>query len=230
MSKSLVLSGGGEFEPASNALDRASLALTRISYPTLVIVPAAAAAHAKRTVRAGVRYFNALGAEAAFTMVVDEETAALGDKAVSLENTDVIYLTDGNPLDAVNALKGQPNALRTMLKSWERGAVISACGASAMAFCEHYWDGGTWEKGLGVFKKLAILPHYQVVAGRYTYARLKVGLPDDTQIIGLEDGTGIVVRDLTAKVIGAGAAVVFTPDDELEYLNGETFTLNSPWG
>jgi cyanophycinase-like exopeptidase len=229
LSRQIFLSGGAEFDDATIPVDKAMLALTRISFPTLVLVPAAAAAHAKRTVRAGMHYFGRLGASPAFTMVVDDQTAESGEKAVTLENCDAIYLTDGSPLDAAQTLRGS-GALKTIRNSWGRGAIFAACGASAMALCPQYWDGGVWETGLGVLKKLAVLPHHQVVAGRYSHARLSAGLPEGTQIVGLEDSTGLHIVGETAKVIGAGAAVVYTPDDELEYLHGETFTLLEVFG
>lgn len=229
MSKQIFLSGGAEFDDATIPVDKAMIALTRISFPTLVIVPAAAAAHAKRTVRAGMHYFSKLGASPAFTMVVDDATAESGEKSVTLENCDAIYLTDGSPLDAVQTLKGS-SALKIMQTSWNRGAVLAACAASAMALCEFYWDGGVWESGLGVLKKLAVLPHHQVVAGRYSYTRLRAGLPEGTQIVGIEDSTGVHIAGETAKVIGAGAATLYTPDDELEYLAGESFILRGVFG
>lgn len=229
MAKQIFLSGGAEFEEATIPVDRAMLALTRISFPTLIIVPAAAAAHAKRTVRAGMHHFSKLGASPGFTMVVDDMTAESGEKSVTLENCDAMYLTDGSPLDAVQALKGS-SALKIIKTSWGRGAILGACAASAMALCEFYWDGGVWESGLGVLKKLAVLPHHQVVAGRYTHKKLSAALPEGTQIVGIEDSTGLHIVGETAKVIGVGAAVVYTPDDEVEYLNGETFMLREVFG
>jgi cyanophycinase-like exopeptidase len=176
-----------------------------------------------------MHYFGKLGASPSFTMVVDEETAESGEKAVTLENCDAIYLTDGSPLDAVQALKGS-SALKTIKIAWGRGAVLAACAASAMALCEYYWDGGVWESGIGILKKLAILPHHQAVAGRFTHARLSQGLPEGTQIVGIEDATGLHIVGETAKVIGAGAAVLYTPKDEVEYLNSETFHIGEVFG
>jgi len=226
MTRTVVLSGGGEFEPENEALDRAMLKLTGISYPTLVIVPAAAAAHARRTVKPGVRYFDALSTETAFTMVVDDSTAENAEKQLTLENTNAIYLTDGSPLDATNVLKGS-SALRMIGRSWARGAILSACGAGAMALCAQYWEGGVWSPGLGLVQGIAILPHHQVVAGRFNYARLSQGLTPGTLVVGLDDHAGIILteRKATARVIGSGFVTVYSTGDEQDYEPGGTFDL-----
>lgn len=226
MTRTLVLSGGAEFEEGTQPLDRAMLALTRISYATLVIVPAAAAAHAKRTVRAAQVYFRALGAEPHSVMVVDEESAGAGDKAVSLENTDAVYLTDGSPLDCVQALRGS-SVLRTLVRSWDRGAVLAACGASAMALGPHFWDGAGWSEGLGLVPNAVVIPHFQLVAGRYTYERLSRDLPPTPGgarpiMIGIDDSTGVVVdASGRARVVGAGIVTILSAGEAHEYEPGQ---------
>jgi cyanophycinase-like exopeptidase len=228
--KTIVLCGGAEFEPESQRLDRAILGLTKISFPTMVVVPAAAAAHAKRTVRSASRYFKELGAEPHSVMVVDEESAEAGDKAVSLENADLIYLTDGSPLDCVTALSGS-SVLRTLTRSWERGAVVAACGASAMAMGPYFWDGGAWEPGLGLLPGIVVIPHLQLIAGRISYARLSKDLPRDEagnapHILGIDDSTGIFIEaGKPARVVGAGLVTLYTPTEEKEVEAGQRLDI-----
>jgi len=173
-----------------------------------------------------VRYFDALSTETAFTMVVDDSTAENAEKQLTLENTNAIYLTDGSPLDATNVLKGS-SALRMIGRSWARGAILSACGAGAMALCAQYWEGGVWSPGLGLVQGIAILPHHQVVAGRFNYARLSQGLTPGTLVVGLDDHAGIILteRKATARVIGSGFVTVYSTGDEQDYEPGGTFDL-----
>lgn len=230
-----VLSGGAEFTPECRPLEQSWLKLIRHHAPPVVIIPAAAAAHATRAERDSIHYFKDLRTKPFVSMIVSPETANDQVKVSELENSSAYYLTDGSPLDVVNVLK-KSEALETLLFLWrsEPNQVLVACGASAMAFCDVYLDGGVWEPGLGLLKGAVILPHHQKVAGRFTYSRLAANLPPNTKIIGIDDTTGIMVTNGTARVIGSGLVTVYTAEGEAndqdypEYSAGKTlpFPLN----
>ncbi len=237
MLKSVVLSGGAEFEPESNELNRAGLRLTRQRSPHVVIVPVAAVENPRRTVRAGERYFDSLGARTEHVMVVTAENADRGERAVqasAMEHADVIYLTDGSPLDAVKALQGT-EAFAILRRAYEAGVVLMACGASAMALGAYYWDGGVWEPGLGLFRGIAILPHHENISARFSPTRLRQTLPADTLILGLDDATGVMLdgnqsNPRQIRVTGGGTVTVYGAVSETEFTDGQVIRLQQPFG
>ncbi len=234
MARPVVLSGGAEFAPESNPLDRALLRLSGQRSPHVVIVPVAAVNNPRRAVRSGVRYFDALGARAEYVMVVDADTADLGGHAADLEHAHIIYLTDGSPLDTVTGLQGT-ETLSILRRAWESGMVLAACGAGAMALCEFYWDSGIWEPGLGLLTGFVVLPHHEIVSARFTPERLRKDLPKHLLILGLDDATGVLLNDLShaadahstqARVVGPGSVTVYRADIQTEYTDGQTFLLD----
>jgi cyanophycinase-like exopeptidase len=222
----VVLNGGNEFSTESNALNRALLRLARKQPPRVLIVPAAEANNPRKATRSGVAYFKALGADADAVLISDH--AAANDPAASapIETTEVIYLTDGNPLHALKALTDS-EALERLRRAWASGAVLAASGGAAMALCDVYWDSGVWAQGLGLLKAFVVLPHYEHVAGRLSPDRLRKDLPTGYMILGLDDSTGVVIKRQEARVVGPGTVTVYSADSEREYSDGETFALGA---
>lgn len=198
---------------------------SRERVPTLVIIPVAATDNPRKSVKAGVRYFDSLGARTEYAMVVDADTADLGGQAAAVERADVIYLSDGNPFDAVKGLRNT-EALGKILTVWHAGGVLAGCGAGAMALCERYWDSGVWEQGLGVLSGIAVLPHHQAITGRFSAERLRQGLPSDTLILGLDDATGVLINGPEVRVVGPGVVTLYRAESETDYTDGQSFTLN----
>ncbi len=221
-----VLNGGNEFSADSHALNHAMLRLVRKSAPRVVVVPVAATDNPRRAVRGGVGYFNSLGAEAESAMITDSATANDPTASAPMETTDVIYFTDGNPLSIVEILGGS-ETLAKLGRAMERGVVLAASGAAAMALCDVYWDNGVWEKGLGVLQGIVVLPHFEFVAGRYSADRLRRDLPSGHTILGLDEATGVIIDGQQVKVVGPGTVTVYDAAGEHEYEDGATFTLGA---
>ncbi len=225
MVKPLMLSGGAEFTPESNALDRAMLRQSSERVPIVVIVPVAATDNPRKVVKPGVRYFDSLGARAGYAMVVDAQTADMGGQAAEVERANVIYLPDGSPLDAVNGLRGT-HALAKMLTAWHSGAVLAGVAAGAMALCEYYWDSGNWETGLGLLTGITVLPHHEIVSARFSPERLRRDLPVNTVILGLDDATGVLINGAQVRVVGPGVVTIYRSDTETDYTDGQSFALD----
>ncbi len=227
MPGSVLLSGGDDFSPEGSALIKAVFRLAHKPHPRMVVVPVAATDNPRKASRNSTGAFNALGAQAEIAMITDAATANDPLTSAAMETTDVIYLTDGNPYDAVQSLSGS-EALAKLGRAWQRGVVLFASGASAMALCDYYWDSGVWEPGLGLLAGIVVLPHYQFVAGRFAADRLRQDLPPDHLIIGLDDATGLIVESQEARVVGPEAVTVFRADGEQEHTDGDRFTLDTP--
>jgi cyanophycinase-like exopeptidase len=222
----VVLNGGNEFSEESDALNKALLRLVRKNKPRVLIVPVAAIDNPRKAGRGGVGYFNALRAEAELAMITDRATADDPAMSAPMETADVIYLTDGNPASAV-AILADSEALARIGRAMDRGAVLAASGAAAMALCDVYWDSGVWEKGLGLLKGFVVLPHYEYVAGRFSPDRLRKDLPSGYVILGLDDSTGVIIEGQQARVVGPGSVTVFDASAEREYEDGQTLALGA---
>src|SRR6185295_1760705 len=128
----VVLNGGNEFSAESDALNKAMLRLVRKNTPRILIVPVAATDNPRKAGRSGVGYFKALRAQAELAMIMDRSTANDPAESAPMETTDVIYLTDGNPASAVEILN-DTEALAKLGRGMDRGAILAASGAAAMA-------------------------------------------------------------------------------------------------
>ncbi len=226
MSGAIVLNGGNEFSAESDALNKAMLSIARRGTPQLVIVPMGAN-NPRKAAQQGIRYFRTFGVQAESILFPDAAAANVAALSAAMESTDAIYLTDGNPLDAVRIL-ADTEALAKLRRAWERGVVIAGGGAGAMALCDLYWDSGVWEKGLGLLKGIVVIPHHELIAGRFSGERLRQGLPPEYTILGLDDATGVVITEQQARVYGPEIVTVYRPDQEQEYTNGDSFTLDQP--
>ncbi|MEP7288487.1 MAG: Type 1 glutamine amidotransferase-like domain-containing protein [Chloroflexota bacterium] len=228
MQRTIALCGGNEFDQASMAFSRAILQLIEHSQAKhIVLLPVAATDNPRKTIRNGTGHFYAVGARPEAIMVVDKATAQDPLVSAPIETADVIYLADGNPLDAVEGL-ADTEALLKIIHYWSEGAILAASGAAAMALCDLYWDSGVWEKGLGVIKGIVVLPHHANIAGRFSGERLREGLPANYTILGLDDSTGVVIRGQEAVVVGPDIVTVYRADGEQEYEDGARFTLDQP--
>ncbi len=225
MAGSVLLSGGNDFSPEGSALIKAIFRLVHKAQPRMVVVPVAATDNPRKASRNSTGAFNALGARAEIAMITDAATANDPVVSAAMESTDVIYLTDGNPFDAVESLAGS-EALAKLGRAWQRGVVLVGSGAGAMALCDYYWDSGLWTPGLGLLAGIVVLPHYQFVAGRFSADRLRHELPPDHLIVGLDDATGIIVQGQEARVVGPETVTIYRADGEQELGDGERFALD----
>jgi cyanophycinase-like exopeptidase len=225
----LVLIGGEEFSPDSNPLNQAVLRAVAEPLPRVALVPTAARDNPRKASRSGESALSKLGSRIEVVMIADPATANDPLASAPFETAEVIYLTDGSPLDAVEILAGS-EALNRLHRAWNSGTLMAASGASAMALCDLYWNGSTWEKGLGILQGIVVLPHFEFVIGRFSAARLRRDLPDNYTILGLDDSTGVIVVDQEARVIGPNTVTVYSGDNEAEYTEGTTFSLGTPPG
>lgn len=226
-----MLLGGDEFGPRSQPLNQAILRLTGKDSPRVVILPVAAENPGK-VARTGINTLNMLGASAEWTLagaksVSDQSSVPL----TGIETAHAIYLPDGGPLDATTAL-ANTEALAKVRRAWASGTILAASAAGAMALCDHYWDGGLWEPGLGLLKGIVVLPHHEMVIGRFSTDRLRQGLPEGYEILGLDDVMGVIVEQAgqECSVLGPDFVTVYRADSVEEYNDGGHFKLAVPVG
>jgi cyanophycinase-like exopeptidase len=227
---SLVLCGGSEFEPNSLPISRAILQLVKSRDQRVSIIPVAAD-NPRKVSKTGLGHFRSLNVTAESILASDSE--ALNDASIStlIETTHVIYLSDGNPLGAVEMLR-DTETYKKVTHYWKSGTILAVSGASAMALCDYYWDSGAWEQGLGLIKGLVVIPHFQYIVGRFSAERLLKDLPTGYTIIGIDDSTGVLITEQKARVVGADTVSVYSVQDgaiqESEYTDGKSFLVHKP--
>ncbi|MCC7449915.1 MAG: Type 1 glutamine amidotransferase-like domain-containing protein [Anaerolineae bacterium] len=226
MPGAVVLNGGSEFTAESNALNQALVALVPRRPAQVVVVPMGAD-NPRKAAQQGLRYFRMFGIQAESILFPDAAAANVATLSAAMESADVIYLTDGNPLGAVQIL-ADTEAFAKLRRAWERGAIIAASGAGAMALCDLYWDSGVWEQGLGLIKGIVVIPHYELVAGRFSGDQLRQGLPSAYAILGLDDATGVIITEQQARIYGPEEVTVYHSDQEQLYNDGDSFPLDQP--
>jgi cyanophycinase len=228
MPGSAMLIGGNEFGGGSTSLLSRLLRAAGQDAPRVTVLPTAAD-NPRKAARQAVGALNALGAKAAPVMIADATIASDPAASAALESTQIVYLTDGNPLALVEALKGT-EALARLQRAWANGVVLAASGAGAMALCDYYWDSGLWEKALGVLKGMVVLPHHEMIAGRFNVARLRTGLPAGYVLLGIDEQTAALITGQEGEVLGAGHVTVYRANSEQEYPGGQTFQLDAASG
>ncbi len=222
----VVLCGGNEFEEESDSLNKALLDAVKGKKPRLVVLPIAATQNPRKATKQGVNYFNKIGAWAESMMISDAATANAPEMSAPMETADIIYLTDGNPADAVEGLANS-EALAKLIRAWNKDVIIAASGAAAMVLCDYYWDSGAWEKGLGVLKNIVVMPHYEHIAGRFSPERLRQNLPEGYILVGLDDSTGVIINGQQARVAGPEVVTVIGASGEQEYTAGQSFNITN---
>jgi cyanophycinase len=192
--------------------------------PRVIVLPTAADNPRKAALQA-VGALNALGAKAVPVMIADAASANDPAASAALERAQIVYLTSGNPLTLVETLKGT-EALARLQYAWANGVMLAASGAGAMALCDYYWDSSFWEKALGVLKGMVVLPHHEMIAGRFDGARLRAGLPAEYTLLGIDEQTAALITEQEVEVLGAGDVTVYRADSEQAYSGGQTFQLD----
>jgi cyanophycinase-like exopeptidase len=223
----LVFIGGEEFSPKSREMDLAWLKLIRQQHrPRLVVVPVAWTKNPSWMAHKAVSYFKHLGTFPESTPITNPLTANTGENYEILDKVEVICLTDGSPVDAVERLR-DTRTHEALVRATQRRACVVGIAASAMALGSVYWFGGEWEPGLAIAPHLAIIPHHNLVQGRLSPERLISNLPDGVTILGIDDATAAICHpDGTISVAGYGEVMVYRSVDEQEvYEAGDTFSL-----
>ena len=225
----ILLEGGAEFGGAMQIPDLKAITCAGGLDAPLRIIPAAAAPdnNHQRAGQNGVRWFKSLGATDVLALPLIDRKSADTESIVALcRQARFIYLLGGFPHHLGISLKGS-RAWQAMLTVWRSGAVIAGSSAGAMVLCEFYYDpqNGTLEKGLGLLKKLCIIPHFNNF-GQDWVAKLKRMRPQ-MLLLGIDEATGMLNDgpDDAWHVYGQGRVAVYHSDRIEHFTPGEPFWL-----
>lgn len=237
MAGSLALVGSGEFLPSTEDVDRALLSFDQFPAPRVAIIPAAAGQEGPgsldRWIKLGVDHYTALGAQPVPILATDAASANDPELASLVDGCDLIYFSGGDPIYVTDTMRGSL-VWRSVLRGWQNGASLAGCSAGAMmmgSITASPRSGGI-QDGLGVFRRLCVIPHFDKID------RFRPGMTDQvledvpvgTVVIGVDEHTGLVHDGAAWTVRGQQTVWVFESGERTNYEPGETVPLELRFG
>ena len=224
----VLLEGGAEFGGAMREPDLRAIELAGGADAPIRIIPTAAAPdnnhiHAGNN---GLRWFRSLGARNVKSLPLIDKTSANDLKIVeALCKAKMIYLLGGFTHYLGQTLLDS-KAWEATLDAYQNGAVIAGSSAGAMVLCEHYYDPGRRkvERGLDLVPNACVLPHHNRF-GKNWAGKLKALLPGAT-LLGIDEYTGMVMKDGEWAVLGGGTVTVYQGEKIGTYASEKTFKLS----
>lgn len=206
MAGEIALVGGNEFRPDCEPMDRALL--DRLGKrPRVRILPTAAKENPRLAAQNGIRYFRKLGAEAEAVNILNRMDAQNPSFTPLLEEADLLYFAGGDPMHLLGVFHDSP-AWEKVVRLWRQGRNLAGSSAGAMILGEKMWDPGKgWRNGLGVIRRLAVLPHHSTLAARWDLGRMLHSLPASFVLAGIDEATALFGPPW--RVLGVGEVVLY---------------------
>ena len=228
-----ALAGGDEFGARYAEPDRVLLAMLPAEQQRIVIVPTAAGQQGPEVaIENGVRHFRQLAPRATVegALVVDAASANDRECAARIAAAGMVYLTGGDPGYLVHALRGS-EALAAIAAVAARGGIVAGSSAGAMALGEMMRWGGGWEPGLGLVRRVMVLPHHPVLPSSLT--SIRAGLAEHIVALGIPIGVTCICQPALPhsdegaiwRVVGARAVIIYRANKVTQVQPDETFSL-----
>ncbi len=236
----VALIGAGEFLPAMADIDRELLAGIAARRPRVVVMPTASWPDGEATFRRwaemGVEHFAALGAEVEAVLVRDRADADDAAFAQAVGEADLVYLSGGHPGHLLETLRGSA-VWEAARRANERGGALVGCSAGAMVLGgrQIQWRRRLrrlpfpvrYAESLAVVPGCAILPHYDRLPEPVT-ALMALQAPRGLTVLGVDENTGLVGRDGSWQVRGAGRVTVWRGRHRTRHRHGDVVRLDDP--
>ena len=213
MSGPLALVGGGEW---SDACTFDADLLKESGAKEVVVLPTGFAFEnpAKHVDRAR-SWFGGLGAEVRDVHVIQRADANDRSNADAVRAARFVYLAGDSPMHVRSVLK-ESAVWEALVAAWESGATVAGSGGAACALLDPMFDprGGAFTVGLGLLKKIAVLPQAEDdVAERHrrTFDLAEKGLVLAT----VQPSTALIRTDTGWSTSGVGRVRVFAGGDEV---------------
>ncbi len=227
----LALVGSGEYLPAMAELEGGLIAGRPPRYVQLATaaVPDGPAV-VEKWHRLGQQQAERLGVEAVVVPVATRGDADDPELARMVQGAGLIYLSGGNPAYLAETLRGS-TVWQAIVAAWEEGAALAGCSAGAMAMAarvpswRHPVRGAT--DGLGLLPHIRVIPHFDVMVGRFPERVTSWLVPDDPAltVIGVDEMTAVVGGPGAWTVSGTGSAWLLHPEGRTRLPSGTAFTV-----
>lgn len=216
----LALIGGGEWQQGCDF--DADLLKASGGNEVLVIPAAAAFERPDRRVDRAKAWFAELGGTAVELPVLKRSDAEDPQNAGTVRNARFIYLCDGSTQHLRSVLKDSL-VFAAIRDAWMSGAVIAGSSAGATVLGDPMVDprGGTFALGLGLVRKLALVPHWENwTANRAN--RMSHLAPAATVVAEVEERTALIRwPDGRWEASGAGKVELAVDRQHIDFTNVE---------
>lgn len=221
MSGQIALVGGNEFRSGCEEMDLEIMRASDQRPVRVLVVPTAAMTGPAKAASDGVTHFCRLGAEAHRLMVLDKSQASDTAAIRPIENAGVVYFTGGEPGHLLATLEDS-RLLLAILAALDNGAVLagSSAGAMVMGSLMRRPSQGGWVDALGIVPNTAILPHHENRNPAETSRELRVQVPSELTLLGIDAKTGCLGSPGRWRVVGSGKVTVYRGNDWQVYQTG----------
>jgi len=217
----LALVGSGEYLPVMQDFE----AMLLEAGPSRKYVQLATAAgresesrfqHWKDLVKAQA---DRLGAEQVSLPVFNREDAMRQDLADQIDGAGLIYLSGGDPHYLAETLINTP-VYEAIIRNWQAGSSLAGCSAGAMAMgpeIPHFRKlKEIGSPGFGLVPHIRTIPHYNKFFKWIPDAAVQIFLkaPAGIQIVGIDEDTAMVSRDLKHWTVFGHASVHLLNSDQ----------------
>jgi cyanophycinase-like exopeptidase len=139
--------------------------------------------------------------------------------AAQIDNSDVVYLTGGDPSHLVNVMTGSL-FLETIRTHAAKDLVLAGSSAGAMAMGSEMRYRNE-SNAFGIVSNTIIIPHHENRNPEETCGQVKELTKRGITIFGIDTSTGVVSDNITLSVHGTGRVVVYNSEGWKEYLTGQ---------
>ncbi|HEU4673808.1 MAG TPA: Type 1 glutamine amidotransferase-like domain-containing protein [Candidatus Limnocylindrales bacterium] len=233
----VALIGAGEFLPPMADIDRELLAGIAARRPRVVVIPTASWPDGEVTFRRwaamGVEHFAGLGAEVEAVLVRDRADADDAAFVQAVGEADLVYLSGGHPGHLLETLRGS-GVWAAARRANERGAALVGCSAGAMVLGGRQVDWRRrlrrlpvpvrYPESLAVVPGCAILPHYDRLPEPVA-ALMALQAPAGVTVLGVDENTGLIGRDGSWQVRGAGRVTVWRGRHRTRHRAGDVIPI-----
>jgi cyanophycinase len=230
----LLLSGGDEFRPAYEDVDRELLAQQSVPRSVHVVLAGAARQDPEQALTNARRHFDRLGAEA---VPVDALTPAQANRpaaADQVKNSRFCFVAGGDPGYLLRTLRGSL-LWSAMLESWTSGGALAGSSAGAMVLGQWCLLRRRWpnpverrlEPALNLVPGLVLVPHLETMGRRWLPGVLN-DAPPGSIVLGIDAGTAVLWNGQDWEVRGGGMAERFSDGREQAASQGQGIELPEP--
>ncbi|MGA8208234.1 MAG: Type 1 glutamine amidotransferase-like domain-containing protein [Candidatus Dormiibacterota bacterium] len=214
----LLLLGGGEWQPAAEAAD--SWWLARAARLEVTVVTSAAQDIPATQVGWAAAHFGEMGARVEGCQIQTRRDASDARFLQQLRNAASIYLCGGDPGAAREVLIDSA-AAEVLVSAYRAGIPLAGSSAGAMVLGNDCLVPGQdfgLDRGLGLVPAV-VVPHWSGAGAQWRQVAER--LAREHQVIAIDESTGLCWDGASWTVRGPGRAVLVTPSGEREIGEGQ---------
>ena len=240
LSKTLLLTGSGEFTEEMNYVDSYVLSFADQSKRKIAIVATAAGKENdyQHLIKRAEEHFAHYGYEAYEVHILSREDAQNKEIVDQIKEATMIYFSGGDLGHLWHSVK-DTYLIETVLSLYSEGVIIAGSSAGAWLLGRNVLTNvndmlkgaatPVWEESLGLVKH-TIIPHYDraITKDKEVFNRVYSQTPESIKnnFLGIDENTSLLLTDDTeGMVLGRSGVHVFNNGVDSEYKSGSFFTL-----